>query len=251
MDSAVAESLLELNRRFYDDFAPQFSQSRTPNQPGWRRLLPFLPETGRLLDVGCGQARWAQFLASQGRRLAYVGVDSSESLLAIARAETVGLDLDVSLVVADIAAPQWQQRLPDGPFAAIVALAVLHHIPDGQRRRALLAQLGSLLTDDGVLALSTWQFMNEARLRRKIVPWGAAGLASEQVEAGDYLLDWQRGGQGLRYCHLVDEAEMAALAQQAGLHVQALFYDDGRGKNLNLFAVLGKQPNRPQATVDS
>lgn len=249
MDSVVAERLLALNRRFYDDFARQFSQSRTADQPGWRRLLPFLPETGRLLDVGCGQARLARFLASQGRRLAYVGVDSSESLLAIARAETVGLDLEVSLVAADIAASHWQQRLPDGPFTAIVALAVLHHIPDGQRRRALLAQLGSLLTDDGVLALSTWQFMNEARLRRKIVPWGAAGLASEQVEAGDYLLDWQRGGQGLRYCHLVDEAELAALAQQAGLHVQALFYDDGREKNLNLFALLGKQRSRAHTTT--
>ncbi|MEI2692788.1 MAG: class I SAM-dependent methyltransferase [Anaerolineae bacterium] len=243
MDPAIAESLLELNRRFYDDFARQFSQSRTPDQPGWRRLLPFLPETGQLLDVGCGQARWAQFLASQGRRLAYVGVDSSEALLAIARTETTGLGLEVSLVAADIAAPHWQQQLPAGPFAAVVVLAVLHHIPGWQRRGALLAQLGSLLADDGILALSTWQFMNEARLRRKVTPWSAVGLASEQVEAGDYLLDWQRGGQGLRYCHLVDEAEMEALAQQAGLHMRALFYDDGRDKNLNLFAVLGKRPS--------
>ncbi|HRI57125.1 MAG TPA: class I SAM-dependent methyltransferase, partial [Anaerolineae bacterium] len=120
-------------------------------------------------------------------------------------------------------------------------LAVLHHIPGWQRRRALLRELGALLADDGRLAISTWQFMNEARLRRKVMPWQAVGLSEEQVEAGDYLLDWQRGGQGLRYCHLVDETELAALAGQAGLHVRALFQADGREGNLNQFAVLARQ----------
>lgn len=98
--------------------------------------------------------------------------------------------------------------------------------------------MAGLLTDEGTLLLSTWQFMNEARLRRKIMPWNAAGLTPEQVEAGDALLDWQRGGSGLRYCHLVDEAELTALASQAGLVIQAMFYDDGRSSNLNLFAAL-------------
>ncbi len=70
------------------------------------------------------------------------------------------------------------------------------------------------------------------------MPWDAAGLTPDQVEAGDALLDWQRGGVGLRYCHLVDEAEVTTLASQAGLDVQTMFYDDGRSKNLNLFAVL-------------
>jgi len=239
VDSATTKILLDLNRSFYDQFARQFAQSRTPDQPGWRRLLPFLPETGLLLDVGCGHGRLAHFLASQGRRVAYVGVDSSPALLEIARAGAG--ELDAAFVEADITAPGWHRRLPHARYTAVTALAVLHHIPGWQRRRALLTELGALLADDGRLALSTWQFMNEARLRRKVTPWQAAGLSEEQVEAGDYLLDWQRGGLGLRYCHLVNEAELAALAGQAGLHVQALFQDDGREGNLNQFAVLARQ----------
>ncbi len=238
MDASTAETLLRLNRTFYDRFAQQFAQSRTPDQPGWRRLLSFLPHSGRLLDVGCGHGRLARLLDQQGRRVAYVGVDYSAQLLAIARADAAALSVPTTFVEADIAAGDWVERLPAGPFDAVVALAVLHHIPGWQGRRALLAQLAGLLTGEGVLALSTWQFMNEARLRRKIVPWSAVGLTPEQVEAGDALLDWQRGGVGLRYCHLVDEMELVALAGRSELDVQAMFYDDGRDKTLNLFAVL-------------
>jgi alkylated DNA repair protein alkB family protein 8 len=238
MDTATTEALLRLNRVFYDRFAVQFAQSRTPNQPGWQRLLSFLPEQGRLLDVGCGHGRLARLLDQHGCRVAYVGVDSSAPLLAIARADAAALAIPTTFIEADVTAAGWGAGLTADPFDAIMALAVLHHIPGWQGRRNLLAQLASLLAQEGVLALSTWQFRNEARLRRKIVPWSVAGLTPEQVEAGDALLDWQRGGAGLRYCHLVDESELQSLAGQAGLYVQAMFHDDGRGKNLNLFAVL-------------
>lgn len=239
MQPTTAETLLRLNRAFYDRFAVEFSGSRTPNQPGWQRLLDYLPARGRLLDVGCGNGRLAHLLHQQARPVDYVGVDSSAQLLALARANAEALAIPSQFVEADVSAAGWEQKLPAGSYDSVVALALLHHLPGWQRRRDLLAQLaGLLLAGDGVLALSTWQFLNEARLRRKVVDWSAAGLAPEQVEPGDYLLDWQRGGSGLRYCHLVDEAELAGLAASAGLRVQALFYDDGRNKNLNLFAVL-------------
>ncbi len=238
MDTATIDTLLRLNRAFYGRFAAEYAHSRTANQPGWQRLLDFLPHQGRLLDAGCGHGRLARLLDQRERHLAYVGVDSSPQLLAVARSDAAALAVPTDFIEADVTAPGWTARLPSDSFDAIVALAVLHHIPGRQLRRDLLTHLAGLLAARGVLVLSTWQFMNEARLRRKIVPWSAVGLTPEQVEAGDALLDWQRGGAGLRYCHLVDEAELSALAGQAGLTVHAMFHDDGRGKNLNLFAVL-------------
>lgn len=237
MSDSVAAQLGQLNAVFYADFAQMFAASRSPQQRGWRRLLPWLPAAGRLLDVGCGQGRWLEFLRQQGQMQAYVGVDSSAALLALAEPLTLGL-APARFVQADLLAADWSQRLPDADFLAITALAVLHHIPGWQRRQVLLQQLAGLLAPEGVLALSTWQFLNEARLRRKVMPWRTVGLEADQVEAGDYLLDWQRGGVGLRYCHLVDPDEITALAHGAGLQVQTLFYDDGRDNTLNLFAVL-------------
>lgn len=238
MDAATIDSLRQINRTFYSRFAGQFAGSRSHNQPGLLRLIPHLPPSGRLLDVGCGNGRLARVLHQQGRRLAYLGIDSSPELLAIARSESAPLAMPADFAEIDVASPGWIARLPHQTFDAVVALAVLHHVPGWQGRIDLLIQLASLLDGEGVLALSTWQFLNEARLRRKIVPWRAAGLTAEQVEPGDYLLDWQRGGAGLRYCHLVDDVELAALAEQSGLSVHATYLDDGRSHNLNLFAVL-------------
>lgn len=242
MDANTAEVLVELNRVFYLRFASEFAQSRHPHQPGLKRLLSFLPKEGRVLDVGCGNGRLAHSLDREGYRVAYLGLDNSPAMLAIAQADTAALAISTDFAVVDVSHAGWTQQFRAECFDAIVALALLHHIPARSRRRDLLLELGTMLTQDGVLALSTWQFLNEPRLLRKIVPWSAAGLTADQVEPGDYLLDWQRGGIGLRYCHLIDEVELATLAAQAGLNLWAVFQDDGRTHDLNLFAIL--RPSR-------
>ena len=62
MDEKTVQRLLALNRQFYDEFADSFAESRGFEQPGLRRALDFLPATGRLLDVGCGNGRLAHVL---------------------------------------------------------------------------------------------------------------------------------------------------------------------------------------------
>jgi hypothetical protein len=81
-------------------------------------------------------------------------------------------------------------------------------------------------------------------MRRKIVDWSEASIAEEMLEPGDYLLDWKRGGRGLRYCHLVDEAEVERLAAESGIHLRETFRAGGREGNLSLFAIFEKQENR-------
>jgi hypothetical protein len=138
----------------------------------------------------------------------------------------------------DVTEPDWETFLPAGQAQAIALLAVLHHLPSFRLRCAVLTALRRLLEPQGVLVVSVWQFVNDARLQRKVVPWAAAGLSEHDVEAGDVLLDWRRNGYGLRYCHAVDEAELTALAHSAGLEVVELYYADGRSQKLNLFGVL-------------
>lgn len=239
MSPDVVQQLLHLNQEFYRRFAREFSGTRGPQQPGYQRLLAWLPGQGNLLDVGCGNGRLALLLDRAERPVDYVGVDSSAELLAEATRQASQLQrVRATFVLADITLPGWQQHLPGSSFGAVVLLAVLHHLPGWGLRRKVLAGLASLLEPGGLMVISTWQFMNSARLRQKIVAWQTIGLEPDQVEANDFLLDWKRGGYGLRYCHLIDESEISELAEAAGLTVQGMFRDDGREGDLNLFAVL-------------
>jgi len=83
--------------------------------------------------------------------------------------------------------------------------------------------------------MSNWQFEQSSRLRRKMVPWSMVGIAEGAVEPGDALISWRRGGNGVRYCHLISMDEVEAMAAEAGLRVVTQFEGDG---GMNLYSVL-------------
>ena len=115
---------------------------------------------------------------------------------------------------------------------------MLHHFPGYALRAAILRSLADLLASDGVLVLSTWQFLASDRLAAKLVPWEEIGLVADQVEPGDALLPWNQGAHAVRYVHQLELAEVEQLAAQAGLAVVETFRADGKEGNLNLYASL-------------
>jgi SAM-dependent methyltransferase len=244
MKPDVARRLVALNQAFYEQFAGPFADSRTRPQPGFTMLLPWLPFGAiSVLDVGCGDGRFGRFLYEEIERLGigdwrtraeiqrYVGIDFSEGLLAIARESGPGeyqqRDLIQPGCLADL-----------GRFDLIACLATLHHIPGYANRLQLMREMRAHLKPGGSLFLSTWQFLNSERQRRKLRDWSSVGLSAADVETGDYLLSWERGGQGLRYVALIDEAAVKQTAQEVGLTVQCQFRSDGREGDLSLYTVL-------------
>jgi 2-polyprenyl-3-methyl-5-hydroxy-6-metoxy-1,4-benzoquinol methylase len=241
VEPQIIDQLLRLNSAFYEHFGDAFAQTRGVQQPGLQRLVLNLPAIGSLLDVGCGNGRLAHVFDQAGLSLTYLGVDASESLLVAARAQLSRLQhVHASFLHADVTRPGWEWALSQRSFPGIALLAVLHHVPSWQLRRSLLVTLRGLLADDGVLAVSTWQFLSSERLRRKIVSWSAIGLEPNAVEPSDYLLDWRRGGHGLRYCRAIDQAELTNLAAETGFRLRTAFLADN---GLNLFAILEHAAN--------
>lgn len=233
MRPEVVQQLLALNQTFYDTLAQPFAQSRQRPQPGFSRLLHELPSPCRhLLDVGCGDGRFGRFLHAHHPRISYTGVDFSTRLLAIAQANTKG-----NFYQRDISQPHCLAGLDH--FDAIVCLAALHHIPGRANRLRLLQEMKAHLLPHGRLMLSSWQFLDSERQRRKITGWQDIGLTAADVESHDYLLTWQRDGFALRYVCAIDEEETAVLAQEAGLQILAQFRSDGKEGNLGLYTVMG------------
>ena len=242
MHEEIAERLLALNRAFYATFARPFAASRPTSDPALVCILLHIPQRASVLDVGCGNGRLALLLDRERPGATYLGVDAVPELVELARAQADQLTtIAVEFRVADVARPDWDRALPGAPFDCVVALAVLHHIPGFDLRVGVLREIAGLLKPGGRLVISTWQFLGSARMRRKIVDWAEVGIAEESLEPGDYLLDWKREGHGLRYCHLVDEAEVERLAAGSSLCLRETFRAGGREGDLSLFAVFDRK----------
>ena len=234
MNPTTLSCLLELNRQFYQAFATQFSLTRQRLQPGVLRILEQLDSSANILDLGCGNGELARQLARRGHTGTYTGLDFSPALLEHASA---GQPSTFRFLQVDLSRPDWDASLPPGQYHLILAFAVLHHLPGVELRQRVLHQVRVLLSPQGQFIHSEWQFLNSPRLKARIQPWETIGLSESDVDPGDYLLDWRKGGVGLRYVHHFSEAELAELAESAGFAVTQSFLSDGENRRLGLYQV--------------
>jgi tRNA (uracil-5-)-methyltransferase TRM9 len=237
MNADVAARLIAINREFYNRFGATFSATRHRIQPGVRGVLDTLDGDESILDLGCGNGELARALAKRGHRGSYLGIDFSLPLLQ--DAEALPEDFSATFKQVDLtklSAFSDQLSVVNG-WSVITAFAVLHHIPSHEIRLNLLRTVHALLAENGKFILSNWQFLNSEKLKTRIQLWEKAGIQVSDVDAGDYLLDWRSGGEGLRYVHHFDESELSALADAAGFTILETFYSDGETGNLGLYQI--------------
>jgi SAM-dependent methyltransferase len=238
MRSDVLQTLRRVNDSFYQTFGEPFAETRQRLQPGVLRALERLGDEASVLDLGCGNGGVARHLLEQGQLGSYLGVDNSPILLAQA-ASTVD-DPRVSFLEVDLMEPEWEVQMADNPFGQarfdrVLCFAVLHHIPGREARLALLRPVRRLLETQGQLHLSTWDFLSSPRLQTRVVPWEELGLTAEDVDPGDYLLDWRRGGTGLRYVHHFTQDELQGLARETDFEVLETYSSDGENGRLGVY----------------
>jgi tRNA (uracil-5-)-methyltransferase TRM9 len=249
MELSTAQRLAALNLRFYAEHAENYADARPRLPTGVQRVLAAIAPGSRVLEAGCGDGKVGRALARAGVG-SYVGLDSSEPMLERARRYTTEYDgrtTDNSVVRpsysvfahADLASPSWSAVLAEGSFDWILGFAVFHHLPGYALRASVLRTLAGHLAGGGQVALSNWQFTRSERLKRRIVPWAQAGLSDDDVEPGDYLLSWERKRQrGLRYVHMLDQAETERMAAEAGLRVVESYSADGVTGDLSDYLLL-------------
>lgn len=242
MRDEIVNRLLRLNQQFYQTFAEHFVDTRTRLQPGVISVLDNIPFGASVLDIGCGHGEVACELERRGHYGTYLGLDSSVALLSIANQKCK--HPRARFKHADLADPSWFENLlatteveTKDTYNRILAFAVLHHLPGDSIRLNTVHKVHGLLAGDGQFVHSNWNFIVSPRLRDRIVPWDAIGLNQDDVDRGDYLLDWRRGGYGLRYVHLFDKEELQKLATSSNFRVVETSYSDGEGGRLGLYQV--------------
>jgi len=212
----------------------QFSATRQRLQPGVKHILLQINPTADLLDLGCGNGELARQLKQRGHTGQYCGLDFSPALLEQAAG---GQPANFRFLQADLSSTDWEAALQDGRYDAILAFAVLHHLPGEELRLQVLGKVRALLSPGGRFIHSEWQFLNSPRLVSRIQPWETIGISQTEVDPGDFLLDWRQGGFGLRYVHHFSEPELAKLAEAAGFEITESFLSDGENSRLGLYQV--------------
>ncbi len=239
MNSDTAARLIEINREFYTRFGDSFSATRHRIQPGVRRVLEMLDGDESVFDLGCGNGEFARELAKRRHHGPYLGVDFSLPLLRDAASQPA--DFSAKFVQADLTKlAESREVMESGTWDAITAFAVLHHIPSHEIRLGILRAVHQLLSDNGRFLFSNWQFLNSEKLKARIKPWDVAAISESDVDAGDFLLDWRSGGEGIRYVHQFNESELSLLANDAGFLIKEIFYSDGEGGDLGLYQIWEK-----------
>ena len=253
MDRATILALNQINKDFYTQRAEEFVATRRGPWRGWLRLLEEVGEKQlSVLDVGCGNGRFALFLKEHLKRpFRYVGIEFSAIALQHARDNLSGMP-SVTLREHDVAAGWPASPVPaDVPsdFSLITMFGFLHHLPGYQTRRTLLIELSRHLADNGILAFSVWQFGRFQRFRKKIIPWEdfltrtGTSLDLSQLEAGDHILSWGDRDPAYRFCHFTDSEETSRLVSSLPLQCIDIFSADGHTNDLNQYFLLRKPPS--------
>lgn len=270
MDRATQTLLNNLNARFYRTQAASFSATRQAPWEGWRRSLHAAmraeapaAEPLSVLDLACGNLRYARFLAEAlpGCAVAYYGVDNADALAAAASPNngfpagnapdgTVAVTYQHLDVVGALVAEQGLAGLITAPPCDLaVCFGFLHHVPAVAARQAVLDALLARTHPGSCVIVSFWQFMNDERLARKARATTADALADLAAQStapildeNDYLLGWQ-GEKGVyRYCHHFATKEVDDLLVHAqrtwGCALIDRFCADGKAGNLNTYLVL-------------
>lgn len=128
----------------FDDEPDHGLQDPAAHRAWSRLLLPLVPPSGSVADLGCGTGSLSVLLASAGHEVA--GVDIAPRMIDAARAKAEAAGVSARFRVADAASP----GLPEGDFDVVLARHVLWAMPDVD---AALREWVPLLRPGGRLVL--------------------------------------------------------------------------------------------------
>lgn len=248
MDSQTKQRLHDINRRFYSIRAIDFDLTRVDPWRGWERVLARVKsrkdqEAVRVLDAGCGNGRFVEFLIKELQNpIVYLGIDESEALIQLARQRLTSQPSEkVRFLVANLLS---QSTIPSGAYELVVAFGLLHHIPELELRRHLVRFLSERVAPGGILVLTHWLFGRDSRFDSHRLSWQRFNEETDEpidldsLEEGDHLLSFGDDVGPPRYCHAATEDEIRSLNLATGLELVDTFEADGRDGNLNHYSIL-------------
>ena len=212
----------KLTNEFYNKTAPEFDKTRKYEWDGWTQLMDFLKGKsnleGSVLDVACGNGRFANTIKKNFLEYYYIGIDNNEYLLEQAK-KTYFEKGKIEFFKFDIY-QDWARLkiLSKKTFDLVVAFGITHHLVDDNAREKFLENLFNMVNSEGIVVVSFWDFLGTKSLSKKVV---------ESLGGGDYILDWKRGEVAYRYAHHYTKGEIMNLLNRTNLKIIKNYSADG------------------------
>lgn len=140
MKLETAEKLNNINHQFYNIVAKDFDESRNHHWPGWDKINTYISEQVVVLDIGCGNGRFGEYVRDCIDHSDYTGIDSNEFLLKQAKKRLP----EYNFLNIDITKQDWK-GISDDHFDLVGIFGVIHHIPGYKNRINIFNNIRSKL----------------------------------------------------------------------------------------------------------
>jgi len=224
------KKVTEINKNFYNREAKNFSDTRKHAWAGWSKITEEINKTKKrgtinILDLGCGNGRFLDFLIENNIKAKYEGWDSSKEMLKQAIKKHKNIK-NATFIEKDIT----KKNKINKKYQVIVLFGVAHHL----KKRELLKALKyyqKYLECEGILVISFWQIYKFQRFNK---------LKVKKINNSSFLLKWQ-DTKSLRFYRAYKEKDIEEI-KKALETLKAIkeFNADGKEKKLNRYIIFKK-----------
>jgi ubiquinone/menaquinone biosynthesis C-methylase UbiE len=232
MNQEQARQLVSAVSKTYDSIADHFDLTRTNLWNEFQHFTPFLKESQKVLDIGCGNGRNLKLFENMA--VEYLGVDISQSLISIAQNKDFSGKTLPKFQVADLL----DLSRVNGNYDVVMLIAVIQHIPKVLQDQAL-TQIVSKMKPGSVLLMTNWNMWQKKFLKirfeqffkRLFRPTGEIyNVPNHDLNFYDVFVNYKKGNEGVpisRYLYAYNVSEISKLLKRHGFTIIENFYSSG------------------------
>lgn len=210
MTKKKTQKLLKKVQADYDQISEHFDKTRKHAWPEFKQFLPYIKDGDFVADIGCGNGRLFDYLASE-KKIKYIGVDNSKGLLEKARK-----NYEANFIEGEL------QNIPidDNAVDTVAEIASFHHLPNKELRIKALQEAHRILKNHGTLILTVWNLF-QPKYKKYIWKARIKSLFTH-YSPRDTFIPWAKTGID-RYYYAFTERELSTLIENNGFKINKTY----------------------------